>query len=103
MIGNSGLIWSGLIRIFDMIKFLFNYASILIIFLFYGCAVFQKAPEKAEISLYEKYKTKAMELEEKDEFRIALYYWKIADILAVDDGKTNFYISNLKERYVNIF
>ncbi|MCD6224360.1 MAG: hypothetical protein J7K32_02350 [Deltaproteobacteria bacterium] len=81
-----------------MIKFFFNYASILIIFLFCGCAGFQKAPEKAEISLYEKYSTKAMELEKKDEFRIALYYWKIADILAVDDEKADFYISSLKER-----
>ncbi|MCD6273865.1 MAG: hypothetical protein J7K30_13735 [Deltaproteobacteria bacterium] len=80
-----------------MIKFFFNYTYILMIFLCYGCAVSQKVPENAKISLYEKYRTQAMELEKKDEFRIALYYWKIADILAVDNGKTDFYISNLKE------
>ena len=68
------------------------------VFLCYGCAVFQGAPENAKISLYEKYRTQAMELEKKDELKIALYYWKIADILAVDDGKTDFYISNLKEK-----
>jgi tetratricopeptide (TPR) repeat protein len=64
----------------------------------YGCAVFQESPGNEKISLYEKYRTQAMELEKKDEFIIALYYWKIADILAADNRKTDIYISSLQKR-----
>ena len=66
--------------------------------MFYGCAIFQKAPQHHQASLYEKYRTRAMEFEKKDEIRIALYYWKIADSLALNNKESAFYISNLKKQ-----
>ena len=39
-----------------------------------------------------------MEFEKKDEIRIALYYWKIADSLALNNKESAFYISNLKKQ-----
>ncbi|MBL0717570.1 MAG: hypothetical protein JJV89_05930 [Desulfosarcina sp.] len=80
------------------IKLFLKCTFILIIFSFYGCAAFHKAPEHPQILLYEKYRTKALEFEKKDEFRIALYYWKIADGLTLNKKESAFYISNLQKQ-----
>ena len=82
----------------DMIRLFVSCTSILIILFFYGCATFHKAPEHPQILLYKKYRTQALEFEKKDEFRIALYYWKIADSLTLNNKESAFYISNLKKR-----
>ncbi|MCD6185633.1 MAG: hypothetical protein J7K84_07580, partial [Deltaproteobacteria bacterium] len=81
-----------------MIRLFLICASTLIFFLFYGCAIFQKAPQQPQESLYEKYRTRALEFEKKDEIRIALYYWKIADSLALNNKEFAFYISKLKKQ-----
>ena len=81
-----------------MIRLFLKCTFILIILSFYGCATFHKAPEHPQILLYKKYRTQALEFEKKDEFRIALYYWKIADSLTLNNKESAFYISNLKKR-----
>jgi len=80
-----------------MIKLFLICASVLMVFLFYGCAIFQKTSEYPQVLLYEEYRIKALEFEKKDELRIALYYWKIAESLAVNNKEPVFYISNLKK------
>jgi tetratricopeptide (TPR) repeat protein len=67
-------------------------------FLFYGCAAFQGAPDKAAIPLYKQYSAKAVALEKKNELGIALYYCKIANILAPDDIGTVFCMAGLKTK-----
>ncbi len=79
-------------------KFFFNYIFILMGFLFYGCAAFQGAPEKAAIPLYKQYSAKALALEKKNELGIALYYCKIANILAPEDIETVFCMASLKAK-----